>query len=137
MLIFQDKDGVICDVYENTTGRIDLTPADVTDGTFDGWSKGKLLCFKCHVMPNGHVDSFSPAVDSNLIRNFDGTQPVTMHRTAYIRDKKVVFTGVPKGSISVYSDPLMPSYKVTQSGDTVTVSFDEREEVTTITLSII
>lgn len=137
MLIFQDKDGIICDVYENTTGRTDLTPAEVTDGTFDGWSKGKLLCFKCHVMPNGHVDTFSPAVDSNLIRNFDGTQAVTMHKMAYIRDTKVVFTGVPKGSMNVYSDPLMPSYKVTQSGDTVTVSFDERKEVTKITLSII
>lgn len=137
MLIFQDKDGIICDAYENTTGRTDLTPAEVTDGTFDGWSKGKLLCFKCHVMPNGHVDSFSPAVDSNLIRNFDNTQAVKMHRTAYIGDTEVVFTGVPKGSMSVYAEPLMPSYTISQDGDTVTVSFDEREEVTTITLSII
>lgn len=137
MLIFQDKDGVIRDVYENTKGRSDLTPAEVTDGTFDGWSKGRIICFKCHVTPDGKVDRISPAIDSRLIPNFDGTQPVTMHRTAYIGDTEVVFTGVPKGSMSVYAEPLMASYTITQEGDTVTVSFDEREEVTTITLSII
>lgn len=137
MLIFQDADGVICDVYENTTGRTDLTSAEVTDGTFDGWSLGKLKCFKCHVMPNGHVDTFSPAIDSRLIRNFDGTGAITMHKTAYIGDTEVVFTGVPKGAMSVYAEPLMESYTISQDGNTVTVSFEEREEVTKVTLTII
>lgn len=136
MLIFQDADGIICDVYENTTGRTDLTSAEVTDGTFDRWSKGKILCYKCTVV-GGHVTMLTPCVDSRLIRNFDNTQAVTMHRTAYIGDTEVVFTGVPKGSMSVYAEPLMASYTITQDGDTVTVSFGEREEVTTITLSII
>lgn len=136
MLIFQDVDGIICDVYENTTGRTDLTSAEVTDGTFDGWSKGKILCYKCTVV-DGHVTMLTPCVDSRLIRNFDNTQVVTMHRTAYIGDTEVVFTGVPKGSMSVYAEPLIASYTISQDGDTVTVSFDEREEVTKVTLTII
>ena len=58
-------------------------------------------------------------------------------KTAYIDDTEVVFAGVPKGNMTVYADPLMASYTITQDGDTVTVSFDAREEVTKITLSII
>lgn len=136
MLIFQDKDGIICDAYENTTGRTDLTSAEVTDGTFDGWSKGKLLCFKCHVMPNGHVDSFSPAVDSNLIRNFDGTQAVTMHKVGYYNESEKTFYGVPNGNITVFFDNYNGEYSVNRVSDRVTVRFNRLNAQTNITLSI-
>ena len=82
---------------------------------------------------NGYVDA-----DINGCRQgISEVTPWTATKTAYIGDTEVVFSDVPKGNISVYADPLMASYTITQDGDTVTVSFDEREEVTTITLSII
>lgn len=84
-------------------------------------------------MHNGYVDA-----DINGCRQgISEVTPWEDTKTAYIGDTEVVFNGVPKGNMTVYADPLMPSYTIAQDGDTVTVNFDEREEVTTITLSII
>lgn len=134
MLIFQDADGVICDAYENSTG-LDLTPVEVTDGTFDGWSKGKILCYKCTVV-DGHVTMLTPCVDSRLIRNFDGTQPVTMHKIGYYNESEKTFYGVPAGNISVYFDNYNGEWSVNRISDRVTVRFDRLGAQTNITLSI-
>lgn len=135
MLIFQDKDGVICDAYENTTGRTDLTSAEVTDGTFDGWSKGKILCYKCTVS-DGRVTMLTPCVDSRLIRNFDGTQAVTMHKVGYYNESEKTFYGVPAGNISVYFDNYNGEWSVDRISDRVTVRFNRLNAQTNITLSI-
>lgn len=138
MKIYCNEAGEIHDVYQNNTGE-ELTEYEVTDGTFDGWSKGKILCYKCHVT-DGNVDMLTPCVDSRIIRNFDNTQAVTINKTAYIGDTEVIFSDVPEGNISVYvkaSDGTYPSYRVERVEDVVIVSFDELETTATITISII
>lgn len=60
--------------------------------------------------------------------------PQTFTQTAYIGDTSVAFTEVPTGNMTVYA-PF--NYTVEREGDRVTVYFEELEEVTEITISII
>ena len=87
-----------------------------------------------------NMNQHNSYVDSDITgcrKEISDVTPYTDKRTAYIGDTEVVFAGVPKGNITVYADPIITTYTISQDGDTVTVNFDEREEVTTITLSII
>lgn len=135
MKVFTDSEGRICDVLTNTTGREDLTEVEITDGTFDGWSKGKMMCYKVNVV-NGSVHMLTPCVDSRIIRNLDGTQPIKLEKRSYIDDTECIFSGVPAGNVSVYVDGLNYE-RFARDGDKITVSFEPLEKVTNITVTII
>jgi hypothetical protein len=66
--IYCDESGVIQAVGYSDDPN--LTAYEVTDGTFDGWSREKMLCYRCTVK-DGEIVMLTPATDSRLIRNFD------------------------------------------------------------------
>lgn len=134
MKIYLNEKGEIHDVGSNTTGEI-LTEVEVTDGTFDGWSKGKMLCYKVQVV-NGVVVMMTPCVDSRIIRNFDNTQPFKISKTAYIDDTEIVFTDVPVGNMSVFVNGINHT-DFERSGDRVTVRFEPLEEVAEVAINVI
>ena len=70
---------------------------------------------------------------SNKVKNIT---PTTFTKTAYIGDTEVVFTDVPNGNLTVFTDNLI-EYTTAKDNDRVTISFEPLTEVTTITLSII
>lgn len=62
--------------------------------------------------------------------------PTTYTKTAYIGDTEVVFTDVPSGNLTVFTDNLI-AYSMAKDNDRVIVSFEPLTEVTTITISIV
>ena len=64
MLIFENSNLEIHDVGSSTDPT--LTPIEVTDGTFDGWSVAKICCYRAQVV-DGNVVMLTPYVDSRLI----------------------------------------------------------------------
>lgn len=138
MIIFTNEKGEIHDV--GSTTDLMLTPIEVTDGTFDGWSEAKICCYKVRVQ-DGNVVMLTPYVDSSLIEHIDqlGKQteaitPKQFTKTAYIEDTEVVFTDIPTGNMTVYCS--VP-HTVERDGDRVTVKFEPLEEVIEVTISII
>ena len=69
MIIFVNDKGIIRAVGTNDTGE-ELIEIEVNDGTFDHWTKDKLLCYKCRVQ-DGCVIMLTPALDSRFIEHFD------------------------------------------------------------------
>ena len=69
-------------------------------------------------------------------QGIDNVTPTTFTKTAYIGDMEVVFTDVPSGNLTVFTDNLI-EYTMAKDNDRVTISFEPLTEVTTITLSII
>lgn len=66
----------------------------------------------------------------------DRIEPTTYTKTAYIGDTEVVFTDVPSGNLTVFTDNLI-EYSMAKDNDRVTISFEPLSEVTTITISIV
>lgn len=143
MLIFENSNLEIHDVGSSTDPT--LTPIEVTDGTFDGWSVAKICCYRAQVV-DGNVVMLTPYVDSRLIEHIDqlGRQaeaatPTIIEETAYIGDTAIVFTNVPQGVLSVCmtDGTNYPAYTVRRDGGIVEVSFDPLETVHKVTLSIL
>lgn len=137
MILYVNENGEIKDV--GTTSDTSLTPVEVTDGTFDGWSVAKICCYKVQVN-NGIVTMITPCVDSRLIEHINqlGKQaeaitPYKDTKTAYIGDTEVTFLNTPSGNLTVY---FPYEYSVQRSTDRIIISFAELDEVTDITISI-
>lgn len=60
--------------------------------------------------------------------------PYKVTKTAYIGDTSVTFTDTPNGNLTVY---FPYEYTVERMADRITVSFEELEEVTNVTISIL
>lgn len=138
MILYIDNEGCIKDV--GTTSDTSLTPVEVTDGTFEGWSIAKICCFKIHAT-NGQIDMITPVVDSRLLEHIDqlgkATEAITPYKetkTAYIGDTEVTFYDVPNGNVTVYFNN---SYELKRIGDRIEISFDPLEDITEITISVI
>jgi len=76
----------------------------------------------------GQIDNTTNAVEQ--------ITPTTYTKTAYIGDTEVVFTDVPSGNLTVFTDNLI-EYSMAKDNDRVTISFEPLSEVTTITISIV
>ena len=138
MTIYVNERNEIHDVGSTTDPN--LTPVEVTDGSFDGWSDAKICCYKVNVV-DGNVTMMTPYVDSRLIEHIDqlGKQveavtPVTMTKTAYIDDTECIFTDVPSGNVSAY---MTVPHTVERDGNRVIVRFEPLEEVQTVTINVI
>ena len=68
--IFINDNNEIHDVGVNSLNDESLHEVRVTDGTFDGWSRAKICCYKVNVS-DGHVTMMTPYVDSRLIFHID------------------------------------------------------------------
>ena len=64
----------------------------------------------------------------------DAVTPYTETKQAYIGDTEVTFYDVPEGNVTIFFDK---PYTMEKVADRITVSFEELEEVTEITISIL
>ena len=138
MIVFTDENGCIRNVEK--TSDTSLIPVEITDGTFDGWTAAKICCYKV-LVDNGIVTMMTPYCDSRMIDTVDmlGKEiktitPYTETKTAYIGDTEVVFFPPNIGNVTVYFDK---PYTMEKLSDRIIISFDELEEVTEVTISII
>lgn len=63
----------------------------------------------------------------------DEVTPYTETKTAYIGDTEVTFYDVPEGNVTIFFDK---PYTMEKVADRITLTFDELDEVTDITISI-
>ena len=64
----------------------------------------------------------------------DEVTPYTETKTAYIGDTEVTFYGVPEGNVTIFFDK---PYTMEKVADRITLRFEELEEVTEITISVL
>lgn len=79
----------------------------------------------------GKVDETSNRVDT--------LTPYTETKQAYIGDTEISFFDVPDGNLSVFfrdEQGNYPDYTIERVSNTITICFDELQEVTTITITI-
>ena len=138
MTIYINDRNEIHDV--GSTTNPDLTPVEVTDGSFDGMSEALICCYKVNVV-DGNVKMRTPYVPSSILesvqrlgKQVEAVTPVTMTKTAYIDDTEVVFDNVPQGNVTAY---MTVPHTVEREGNRVTVRFEPLEEVQTVTINII
>lgn len=65
MKVYTDSEGRILAV--GSTDDDSLIEQNISDGTFDGWSDAKVMCYRVEVNENGFVTMMTPYVPSNLI----------------------------------------------------------------------
>jgi hypothetical protein len=63
----------------------------------------------------------------------DNITPYTETKTAYIGDTEITFYDVPDGNVTIFFDK---PYTMEKVADRITLTFDELDEVTDITISI-
>ena len=137
MIVFVDGESKIRAVDKTTDES--LIPLYIKDETnpFIGWSKAKICCYMVTVS-DGVVTMMTPYVDSRLLDQIDmmghsieAQAPYEAVEKASAGDTEVVFTGVPKGIITVAVNSLeatvVPAYhaNVYAGSDIVRVFFDE------------
>lgn len=69
-----------------------------------------------------------------LQAQIDAITPYKETKTAYIGDTEITFYGVPEGNVAVYFNKL---YEMEKDCDRITLHFEELEEVTEITISVL
>lgn len=69
-----------------------------------------------------------------ISKRVDEITPYTDTKTAYIGDTEMTFYNVPEGNVTIFFDKLYTMEKV---ADRITLTFDELDEVTDITISIL
>lgn len=74
MIVYVDNNNCIKAV--GVTSDSTLTPIEITDGTFEGWSDGKICCYKINVV-DGNVTMLTPYVDSRVIEHYDRLSTAT------------------------------------------------------------
>jgi hypothetical protein len=80
------------------------------------------------------IMSVEKKLDGYTTMRVNEVTPYTETKTAYIGDTSVTFTNTPNGNLTVY---FPYEYTVERMADRITVSFEELDEVTEITISIL
>lgn len=86
MIVYVNERDEIHDVGSSTNP--DLTPLEILDGTFDGWSDARICCYRVQVDENGHVTMLTPYVDSRLIDFIDRYGTITVENQSDIADNR-------------------------------------------------
>ena len=68
MILYVNSKNEIKDV--DSTNDANLTPIEVADDTFKGWTVAKICCYKA-ILKNGKFVGFTPYVDSKIIEHID------------------------------------------------------------------
>lgn len=68
MIVFINERNEIKDV--NETNDETLTPIEVEDDVFKGWSVAKICCFKV-ILNDGEFCGFTPYIDSRIIEHIE------------------------------------------------------------------
>ena len=69
MILFINKKNEIKDV--NATTDASLTPVEVSDTEFQGWSVAKICCHKICLTEDGQYQGFTPYVDTKIIEHIE------------------------------------------------------------------
>ncbi len=80
------------------------------------------------------VNDINKRLDTYTNARVDAVTPYTETKTAYIGDTEVTFYDVPEVNVTIFFDK---PYTMEKVADRITVSFEELEEVTEITISIL
>lgn len=86
------------------------------------------------------IEEINGKLDNIFSMRISEITPYTVTKTAYIDDTEITFTEVPTGNLSVYmqdSEGNYPDFTVERSGESVTVSFEALEQITTVTISVL
>lgn len=73
-------------------------------------------------------------LDEYILYSIKKLTPYTETKAAYIGDTEVTFYDVPDGNVTIFFDK---PYNMEKVADRITVSFEELEEVTEITISVL
>ena len=80
------------------------------------------------------MNELGKRIDNFTNKRIDDITPYTDTKTAYIGDTSVTFTDTPTGNLTVY---FPYEYTIERLSDRIIISFEELEEVTDITISIL
>lgn len=80
------------------------------------------------------LSDFADMLNAERKADIEAITPYTETKQAYVGDTSVTFTDTPQGNLTVY---FPYPYTVERMADRITVSFEELEEVTEITISIL
>ena len=80
------------------------------------------------------INELSKSLSNYTVMRVDDITPYTETKTAYIGDTEVTFYDVPEGNVTVFFDKPYTMEKIT---DRITLHFEELEEVTEITISVL
>lgn len=84
MKVFTDSEGRILAV--GSTDDDSLIEQNISDGTFDGWSDAKIMCYRVEVDENGFVTMMTPYVPSNLIDKISQMQTLIGYAVTSVDD---------------------------------------------------
>jgi hypothetical protein len=79
------------------------------------------------------INELSKKLSDYTSMRVDEVTPYTETKQAYIGDTEVTFYDVPEGNVTVFFDK---PYTMEKVADRITLTFDELDEVTDITISI-
>ena len=144
MILYVDSENKIRAV--NSTSDTTLKPLYVDETTpefpFTGWSTAKICCYKVTVV-DGVITMMTPYVDSRMLEAVDNMghmiddiTPYTETKTAYYNEKEKTFYNVPSGNVLVQFSKYGGSYSVNRVSDILTVTFDQLDHETDITITI-
>ena len=80
------------------------------------------------------IMSVEKKLDGYTTMRVDEVTPYTETKQAYIGDTEVTFYDVPEGNVTVFFDK---PYTMEKVADRITLHFEELEEVTEITISVL
>lgn len=80
------------------------------------------------------INDIAQRLDSYTSMRVDAITPYTETKTAYIGDTEVTFLNTPSGNLTVY---FPYEYTVERLTDRIVISFNELQEVTDVTISIL
>lgn len=80
------------------------------------------------------LSNFTDALNNERKEEIEAITPYTETKQAFIGDTEIVFYDVPQGNLTVYFDK---PYAVERLTDSIMITFEELEEVTNITISIL
>ena len=138
MKVYTDNEGKI----KSLSPKDGLTEVIINDenNPLKNFSDAKICCYKIAVT-DGMVTMMTPYVDSRIIEHLDflGKQveavtPYTETKTAYIGDSSLTFMTEAKGNLTVFG---LKNYTVERLIDRIIITFDEVDELTDVTISIL
>lgn len=83
---------------------------------------------------NSRLDQMTQFLDAQRKEEIEAITPYIQTKTAYIGDTEVTFLNTPSGNLTVY---FPYEYTVERLTDRIVISFNELQEVTDVTISIL
>lgn len=134
--ILKTKDNVHSNLKGWVGIKIDYPDCSITDNflagkKFDSKEDEEGNCYDWY-----YITNHNRIIDKSdaLMAKIDAITPYIETKRAYIGDTEVTFYDVPEGNVTVFFDK---PYTVEKIADRITLHFEELEEVTEITISVL